>query len=83
MRIYQDTSLSDLLLAAQDNLRDVAPGEVVTVRDLFRGFEWKRLKPPVPSQLGTLFFAYAKAEGKEIVEVGPKNKQNQQQYIKK
>lgn len=89
MRITADTSLADLLLAAQTALRDVEPGEIFTVRDLFRGFEWNRLPRGVPSKLGTLFFVYAEKEGKDLIEIpkeddkNKKTKQNQQLYIKK
>ena len=83
MKIVSTTPVADLMLAAQDALRDVEAGEVFTVRELFRGFEWKRLPTGVRIQLGSVFFAYAQSNGAALLEVGEKTKQNQQQYVKK
>lgn len=83
MRITDTTSVADLSLAAQTALRDVESGEVFTVRDLFRGFEWNRLSKGTRIQLGSVFNSYAKGKGTDLVEIGKKNAQNQQQYIKK
>lgn len=84
MRITSTTSMEDLLLAAKTALRDVESGELVIVRDLFRGFEWNRIPTGRRSRLGGLFNDYAHStEGSQLVEDKGKNAQHQQQYLKK
>ena len=84
MRITSTTPVPDLLLAAQMSLRDVEPGEIFTVRDLFLGFEWNRIPMGWRSQLGTAFNAYATGdEGRKLMEDKGKNRQHQQQYLRK
>ena len=83
MKIDAATPLDVLLQAAKDTLELVETGEVFTVRELFRGFEWKRLPMGERIRLGSLFYVYAQTEGLDRVTIGEKTKQNQQQYIKK
>lgn len=84
MRITETTSMADLLLAAKTALRDVESGELFTVRDLFRGFEWNRISVGKRSRLGGAFNEYVKdEEGSQLVEDRGKNSQHQQQYLKK
>ncbi len=82
--ITKDTKLDMLLEYAIEVVdQDLNSGEIFTVRDLFRGFEWKRLAVGPRIKLGSMFYAWAQSDdGSSIVEIKEKNKQNQQQYQK-
>lgn len=83
MAITANTDVNTLLLAAQAALQDVQPGEIFTVRELFRGFEWKRIPTGIRIQLGSVFYVYAQGAGSSLMTEHGKTKQNQQQYIRK
>lgn len=83
MSIISSTPVSTLMQLAQAELAGLAQGEVFTVRDLFKGYEWNRLPMGVRRQLGNVFFAFAEGAGAALIDIGPKTPQNQQQYIKK
>lgn len=80
--IDNTTSLQTLLDTAIAALDDVAPGEEFTVKELFRGFEWKRVQQGCRIKLGSMFFAYAKNNGAALLTVCGKTPQNQQIYRK-
>ncbi len=83
MPINSSTTVSQLMQLAQAELPNLTQGEVFTVRDLFRGYQWNRLPKGTRIQLGNVFFAFAQAAGAALIDIGPKTPQNQQQYIKK
>lgn len=76
------TPLQDLFDIAIRTLPEVEPGEIFIVRDLFRGFEWNRIKKGNRTKLGGVFYAYAQNAGANCVEPIGKTPQNQQIYKK-
>jgi len=78
--IDNTTSLQTLLNTAIAALNDVAPGEEFTVKELFRGFEWKRVQQGYRIKLGGMFFDYAKKDGAALLMICGKTPQNQQIY---
>ena len=80
--ITEKTSLQDLFNLAIKATKDVALGEIYTVKELFRGFEWNRIAKGNRTKLGSMYFAYSKNKGlKDISPLG-KTPQNQQKYMK-
>lgn len=78
--ITTNTSLQELFNHAVQSLADVQPGEQFIVRDLFRGFEWKRIARGDRTKLGSMFFAYIGSKGQNMATPLGKTAQNQQIY---
>ena len=76
MIITSNTSVENLFYESVNTLSYLHPGEIFTVKQLFRGFDWKRIK------LGSMFFNYANNNGSSIIKPLGKTPQNQQQYEK-
>ena len=51
-------NINDLLDNAKYELKFILPGEEFLLKDLFKGYEWKRIKQADKSILGTLFMNY-------------------------
>jgi len=81
--VTNQTALNDLLNLAKESTKDVNKGEIFIVKDLFRGFEWRRIALGNRTKLGSMYFYYAKNEGSIDIEALDKTPQNQQKYIKK
>lgn len=64
-------SVNDLLEKAKDEIKNLQTNETFSLKDLFKGYEWKRIKQGDKSMLGTLFLNYAQCEPK--IEVNKKN----------
>ena len=78
-----NTSLQDLFEIVIKTLDDVNAGEVFIVKELFRGFEWNRIKKGNRTKLGSMVLAYANSdEGASVLETLGKTPQNQQIYKK-
>ena len=62
----------DLLLEqAKEELCNLHVNEKFVLKDLFKGYEWNRLKQGEKSTLGTLFFNYVQSDSK--IEITQKN----------
>lgn len=56
-----------MLDKAIQELAQLNVGELFTVKDLFKGYEWNRIKQGDRSTLGTLFLNYAKANKQILI----------------
>ncbi len=74
-------NVNDLLQQAIDETTYLNPGEEFLVRDLFKGYEWKRIPLNDRLLLGTLFLHYVNQSDGDI-EATEKTSSNQQQYRK-
>ena len=80
--ITSNITLDDLLAEAKKSTDKLIINEEYMVRDLFRGFEWKRLSVGLRIKLGATYFADVnKNEIKNVKPLG-KTPQNQQLYRK-
>ena len=69
-----------MLEMAITELKNIDIGETFTLKDLFKGYAWNRIKQGEKSTLGTLFLNYAKSnENIQIIE----NKLGQKKYTLK
>lgn len=75
-----DTTLEELLIRAKETVEEVQTGEIFLLKDLFRGFEWNRIKINNRTKLGMLFSSYVETSTK--VEMIGKTPQNQFKYKK-
>lgn len=82
MIITSNTSLQDLLNESINTLSDLQSGEIFTVKQLFRGFEWERISKGNRTKLGSQFSNYAINAGSSIIQQLKKTSQNEQQYKK-
>lgn len=81
--IDANTSLQDLMNHAKNEVQHVSSTDRDwIVRDLFKGYEWNRIKVGNRTKLGSMFFSYATNEGSAIIQTLGKTPQNQQQYRK-
>lgn len=71
-----------LLEEAKVETSNLKEGEIFLVRDLFKGYIWKRIELRDRLLLGTLFLNYVQVNdiGVEAIE---KTSSNQQKYIKR
>lgn len=81
--ITSTTPLQDLFNIAVSTLQELNTGETFIVKDLFRGFEWKRIQKSDRTKLGSLFLTYSKGQGNSLIEAIGKTPQNQQIYQKR
>lgn len=84
MDITESTPLSKLLEYANKELEELNDGEVFVMKDLFKGYEWKRITRGNRTKLGMLFFEQiSRVDGLRLgVEPLGKTPQNQQEYRK-
>lgn len=68
-----------LLIQAIREVRNLYYDEVFIVRDLFKGYEWKRIPLKTRLRLGRLFLNYVKSNNFKIKPVG-KTSLGQQKY---
>lgn len=74
------SQVNALLNVAVSTLPLLNSGEVFTVKDLFKGFEWNRIQIGERTKLGSAFFTYANSTGLNIIKPLGKTPQNQQKY---
>ena len=55
-------NVNDLLEKAKNEIVHLNTNEVFSLKDLFKGYEWKRIKQGEKSTLGTLFLNFAQSE---------------------
>ncbi len=70
-----------LLNGAVSELDNLECGEKFLVKDLFKGYVWKRLSISARLNLGTLFVNYAKNNPEKVI-ILDKTSSNQQMYKK-
>lgn len=63
--------VNELLNYAKAETEQLRSGELFALKDLFKGYEWKRIKQGEKSVLGTLFLNFAQStETIEIMKSG-------------
>lgn len=72
-------NVNDLLTIAQNEINYVNVGETFLLKELFKGYEWNRIKISDRLLLGTLFLNYANTNADKIM-VLQKTSSNQQKY---
>lgn len=75
-------TVNELLDIAKVELKNLLPGEVFLVRDLFKGYEWNRISRSNRLLLGTLFLNFIKTDDVGIVPI-EKTSSGQQRYVRK
>ena len=81
--INANTTLAELFDTAISTLGEVEAGEIFTVKELFKGFEWNRIPKAYRTKLGSMVLVYANGEaGSHMIEPIDKTPQNQQKYKK-
>ena len=84
MNIMEVTTVSNvnkLLEQAISEIDFVETEEIFLVKDLFKGYEWKRIPRSDRLLLGTLFLNYVNVVSKVVIPI-EKTSSNQQQYKK-
>jgi len=71
--------VNDLLTIAQNEIDYVNVGETFLLKELFKGYEWNRIKISDRLLLGTLFLNYANTNADKIIAL-QKTSSNQQKY---
>lgn len=79
--INEQTTLDVLLQIAKTATEELNPKEQFLLKELFRGFEWNRIKKSNRTKLGGLFYSYANGDESDITVV-KKTLQNQWVYEK-
>ena len=72
-------NVNDLLIIAQNEINNVKVGEVFLLKELFKGYEWNRIKISNRLLLGTLFLNYVNTNPDKII-ASQKTSSNQQKY---
>ncbi len=68
-RLIVDVNI--LLEQAKNEMKNLKNNELVTLKDLFKGYEWKRITQGDKSKLGILFLNYAQQDEKiSVAKVG-------------
>ncbi len=73
------STVNELLFIAESELQNIHQGEVILLRDLFKGYEWNRISRSDRLLLGTLFLNYIKTNDIGIVPI-EKTSSGQQRY---
>ena len=81
--ITATSSLTELFDTACLSANDLEKDEIFLVRDLFRGFEWKRIPVGNRTKLGSMFFNHVQHNAFNQFEPLGKTPQNQQMYKKR
>ena len=72
--------VEELLSRAIEETSELYEDEVFLVRDLFKGYEWKRLRRNEKMRLGAMFFNYVQTTGAYLQPLD-KTSLGQQKYI--
>jgi len=81
--ITSSTPLPDLFAYASSEINNLNSGEEFRVKDLFVGYQWKRIPKGNRTKLGGMFFSFAQNRGITQIDILGKTPQNQQCYRKK
>jgi len=73
--------VKELLVRAEKETEFLTDGEIFLVKDLFKGYEWKRIPVKDRLLLGTLFLYFINKENSNIVAI-EKTSSKQQKYKK-
>lgn len=74
-------SKSTYLIKALSEIKNLVPGEEFIVKDLFKGYEWKRIPKASRLTLGSEFFRYITSSSNQFPIVSTeKTKSNKQKY---
>lgn len=73
------SDVNDLLEKAINEIKFLKKGEIFLVRDLFKGYEWKRIPRNDRLLLGTLFLNHINRTEEGVMAI-EKTSSNQQQY---
>lgn len=81
--VNENISLEELVQMVDSTLPYVEVDEEFIIKDLFRGFEWKRIPKAMRTKLGSMILALAEGEKlSQNIEPIRKTPQNQQIYKK-
>lgn len=81
MEVTTVSNVNKLLEQAICEIDFVETEEIFLVKDLFKGYEWKRIPRSDRLLLGTLFLNYVNVVSKVVIPI-EKTSSNQQQYKK-
>lgn len=81
--VTHKTPLIELIAYAQTEMQNLLAGEEFMVKDLFLGYEWKRIDKGNRTRLGAAFLVFAQSAGAAQIEILGKTPQNQQLYRRK
>lgn len=73
-------NIDDLLEEAKNEIKNLLTEEIFLVKDLFKGYRWKRIPVNKRMKLGTFFLEYAQKN--ELLDILEKTSSNQQKYKK-
>lgn len=74
--------MDPLLQKAINELSNLHSNEVFLVKELFKGYEWNRLKRSERLNLGTIFLNHIKNNPNLNISILDKTTSNQQKYMK-
>lgn len=60
-------NVNDLLTNTQNGINNINVGEMFLIKELFKGYEWKRIKIRDRLLLGTLFLNYVNTNSDKII----------------
>lgn len=66
---YNKRTVNELLDISRNELKNLSPGEIFLVRDLFKGYEWNRISRRDRLLLETLFLNYVKTVNIRIIPI--------------
>lgn len=81
IEVEEMSDVNALLEKAVKEIDFIEVGEIFLVKDLFKGYEWKRIPRSDRLLLGTLFLNYINTVS-DIIKAIEKTTSNQQQYKK-
>lgn len=81
IEVEEMSDVNALLEKAVKEIDFIEVGEIFLVKDLFKGYEWKRIPRNDRLLLGTLFLNYINTVS-DIIKAIEKTTSNQQQYKK-
>ena len=73
---------NDLLETAKEEIKNLDKGDMFVVKDLFKGYEWKKIARADRLRLGVLFLSWVQGDGKKLVKIEEKTHSGQQSYTK-
>lgn len=74
-------NVNELLDLAKSEMKNLNPGEIFLLRDLFKGYEWNRISRSDRLLLGTLFLNYINTTNNGVTAI-EKTSSGQQKYAK-
>lgn len=74
-------NVNEFLEIAKSEIKNLKPGEIFLLRDLFKGYEWNRISRSDRLLLGTLFLNYINITNANVAPI-EKTSSGQQKYKK-